>query len=81
VPPIRLYNFCRETFIFLTCISGHAVRHWLRHCATRQKVSVSIPHGVIGNFRPHCGPGVDSASNRNGRQEYFLRGKAGGAEG
>jgi hypothetical protein len=26
-------------------------------------------------FRPHCGPGVDSASNRNEYQEYFLGGK------
>jgi hypothetical protein len=28
-------------------------------------------------FRPHYGPGVDSASNRNEYQEYFLRGKGG----
>jgi len=28
-------------------------------------------------FRPHCGPGVDSASNRNEYQEYFLRFKGG----
>jgi hypothetical protein len=27
------------------------------------------------SFRPHCGPGVDSASNRNECQEYFLGGK------
>jgi hypothetical protein len=26
------------------------------------------------SFRPHCGPGVDSASNRNEYQEYFLGG-------
>jgi len=26
-------------------------------------------------FRPHYGPGVDSASNRNDYQEYFLGGK------
>ena len=29
------------------------------------------------SFRPHCGPGVDSASNRNEHQEYFLGGKGG----
>jgi hypothetical protein len=29
------------------------------------------------SFRPHSGPGVDSASNRNGYQEYFLGGKGG----
>jgi len=26
----------------------------------------------IKSFRSHCGPGVDSASNRNEYQEYFL---------
>jgi len=45
----------------------------------------SIPAGVIGNFidiksfRPHYGPGVDSASNRNEYQEHFLGVKAAGA--
>ena len=29
------------------------------------------------SFRPHCGAGVDSASNRNEYQEYFLGGKGG----
>ena len=29
------------------------------------------------SFRPHCGPGVDSASNRNEYQEYFLGGEGG----
>ena len=38
----------------------------------------SIPAGVTGifidikSFRPHDGPGVDSASNRNEYQEHFL---------
>ena len=31
----------------------------------------------IKSFRSHYGPGVDSASNRNEYQEYFLGGKAG----
>jgi len=30
-------------------------------------------------FRPHYGPGVDSASNRNEYREYFLGVKAAGA--
>jgi hypothetical protein len=30
-------------------------------------------------FRPHYGPGVDSASNRNEDQEYLLGVKAAGA--
>jgi len=29
------------------------------------------------SFRPHYGPGFDSASNRNEYQEYFLSGKGG----
>jgi hypothetical protein len=28
-----------------------AVAQWLRYCATNQKVSGSIPDGVIGNFQ------------------------------
>ena len=45
----------------------------------------SIPAGVSGffidikSFRSHYGPGVDSASNRNEYQEYFLGVKAAGA--
>ena len=44
-----------------------------------------IPSGVISffidikSFRSHYGPGVDSASNRNEYQEYFLSVKAVGA--
>ena len=35
----------------------------------------SIPDGAIGIC--HYGPGVDSASNRNEYQQYFLEGKGG----
>ena len=55
------------------------VAQWLRCCATDRKVAGSIPAGVSGflndvkSFRSHYGPGVDSASNRNEYQEYFLR--------
>ena len=44
---------------------------------------VRSPAGVSEFFintkssRPHYGPGVDSASNRNEYQEYFLWGKGG----
>ena len=34
---------------------------------------------LMYSLRPHYGPGVDSASNRNEYQEYFLRVKAAGA--
>jgi hypothetical protein len=54
-------------------------------CATNRKVTGLIPVGVSGffidikSFRSHYGPGVDSASNRNEYQEYFLGVKAAGA--
>jgi hypothetical protein len=38
-------------------------------------VSVDFFIGII--LRSHYGPGVDSASNRNEYQEYFLGGKRG----
>ena len=61
------------------------VAQCLRCYATNRKVAGSIPAGVSGffieikSFRSHCGPGVDSASNRNEYQEYFLGVKAAGA--
>ena len=61
-----------------------AVAQWLRRCATNRKAAGSIPDGVIGIFHWHnssdrtYGPGVDSASNRNEYQEYFLGVKAAG---
>ena len=64
---------------------GTAVAQWLRCCATNRKVAGSIPAGVSGfffdikSFRSHYGSGVDSASNRNEYQKYFLGVKAAGA--
>ena len=52
---------------------------------TNRKVAGSIPTGVSGffidikSFRSNYGPGVDSASNRNKYQEYFVGVKAAGA--
>ena len=49
------------------------------------EVSCSIPASVRGffvdikSFRSHYGPWVDSASNRNEYQEYFLGVKEAGA--
>ena len=60
---------------------GNVVAQCLRCCVTNRKVAGSIPAGVsdidIKSFRSHYGPGVDSASNRDEYQEYFLRGKSG----
>jgi len=64
---------------------GTAVAQWLRCCATNRKVAGSIPFDVSGFFidikcfRSHYVPGVDSASNINEYQEYFLGLKAAGA--
>ena len=67
--------------------TGTAVAQWLRCFATNRKVADSIPASVSGffidikPFRSHYGPGVDSASNRNEYQEYFLGVKAAGTYG
>ena len=64
---------------------GTVVAQWLRCCATNWKVAGSNPAGVSGyfidikSFRLHFGSGVDSASNRNEYQEYFLGVEAAGA--
>jgi len=73
---------CRETldsaFRCTRCTWGTAVAQWLGCCATNRKFAGSIPAGVIGiffgikSFRSHYCPGVDSASNRNEYQDYFL---------
>ena len=60
---------------------GTAAAQWLRCCTTSRKVAGSIPAGASGffidikSFRSHYDPVVDSASNRNEYQEYFLGGK------
>jgi len=70
----KIYSVIEET----------AVAQWLRCCATIRKFAGSIPAGVSGffihinSFRSHYGPEVESASNRNGYQEYFLGVKAAG---
>ena len=83
------FSFCgfRETdkYRILHLKTGTTVAQWLRCCTTNRKVAGSIPAGVSGffidikSFRSHYGPGVDSASNRNEYQEYFLGVKAAGA--
>jgi hypothetical protein len=57
--------------MWLLSIGGTQWRSWLRHYVTSQKVSGSYPDEAIeffqftSFFRPHYGPGVDLASNRN----------------
>ena len=87
-PPADWHVFspiCLFEFGFYLTVLGAAVAQWLRCCVTNWKVAGSIPAGVTGffvdikSFRSHYGPGVDSASNRNEYQGYFLGVKAAGA--
>ena len=74
-----------ENFLSAHQTTGTAVVQWLRCCVTNRKGAGSIPAGVSGffidikSYRSHYGHGVDSASNRNEYQEYFLGVKAAGA--
>jgi hypothetical protein len=64
---------------------GTAVAQWLRYCATNQKVAGSIPDvmeffiDINPSDRTMALGSVDSASNRNEYQEYFLGVNAAGA--
>jgi len=70
----------KEIMVLYILILGTAVAQWLRCYATNRKVAGSIPDGVIGVFHwKSYGPGVDSASNRNEYQEYFVGVKTAGA--
>jgi hypothetical protein len=40
---------------------------------------MSLEFSIEKSFRSHYGPGIDSASNRDEYQEYFLGVKAAGA--
>jgi hypothetical protein len=58
--------------------------HRMEFKTLRYKPEGSIPDGVTKifqwqSFRSHCGLGVDSASNRNEYQEFFLVVKTAGA--
>ena len=70
-----------------TYIQGGGGTWWrscLMHCATSRKDAGSILDGVNEIFHGHnlsgrtMAPGVDSNSNRNEYQEYFLGVKAAG---
>ena len=80
-----LLDVSNRHYKFLSIYAGTAVAQWLRCCATIREVAGSIPVGVSGffidikSFRSHYVPGVDSTSNRNEYQEYFLGVKAAGA--
>jgi len=64
--------------IFLVLISVSIVLPIGRSLDRAQLVSLEF-FIYIKSFRSRCGPGVDSASNRNEYQDYFLVVKAAGA--
>ena len=76
--------FSEQNFDILLFNCGIALAQSLRCCATNRKVAGSIPSSVSGffidikSFQSHYVPGVDSVSNRNEYQEYFLGVKAAG---
>ena len=57
---------------------GHAVAHLvqaLRYKPARRGFDSRLCHwnfSLTYSFRMHCGPALDSFSNRNEYQEYFL---------
>jgi len=61
---------------FMCLIGAPPWRSWVRNCTTSRKVAASITGGVIGNFSVtyFYGSGVDTTSEGNERQEYFLGG-------
>jgi hypothetical protein len=79
---LRVYTMFK---MFSTCICwmGDRGSTVVKVLCYKSEGRFSIPAGVIGffidikSFRSHYGPGVDSSSNRNEYQEYFLGVKSG----
>jgi hypothetical protein len=64
----------------LTEASGGADNRGIVIQAGRSRVRFPIVYldfSLALSFRPHSGPGFDSARNRNESQDYILRGKGG----
>ena len=66
--------------LFLASTRGDTVGSGTALQAGRSRVQfpiVSLKFFIDKSFRPHYGPGLDSGSNRNKYQQYFLWGKCG----
>ena len=77
----RLIHFYNNT-VLLFGVRGSAVGRRTALQAGRSRVQflmVSLEFFLTQSFRPHYDPGVNSASNRNEYQDYFLGVKAAGA--
>ena len=82
VEPSGPLQACRGLLYLYLLLHWHRStrwRIWLSHCARSRKVAGSIHDGVIEMFHWHNPSGleVDSSSNRNEYQEYFLSGTGG----
>ena len=71
-------NFLKPSGLLQACNGTAAVSQIGRSLVRSQLVSLEY-FIVIKSLRSHYDPGVDSASNRNEYQEYFLGMKAAGA--
>jgi hypothetical protein len=88
IVPARILRRNKIYCILILCLvpvdnGGPWWRSWLRQSATNRKVAGSISDGVNGIFHWQnpvgrtMALGIDSASNRNEYQEYFLGDKGG----
>jgi len=68
----------RSSVVKFTKLGKDPVAQWLRCCATNRKVA-GWNFSLTKSFLSYYSPGVDSASNRNEYQEYFLGVKVAGA--
>jgi len=61
-------------------VSGEYIRNLKLLCMAYFEILEELPleNSMTLSFRPHYGSGVDSPSNRNEYQEYFLGVKAAG---
>ena len=76
IPLLPFCAFVARYRVKSDLLRGTRWRSWLRHSVTRRKIAGSIFRSTW-SFRPHYGPGIDSASNRNEEKEYLLWGKGG----
>jgi hypothetical protein len=68
--------------LYIMCIAVAQLVVALRYKPEGRGFDHRLCHGNFSlkqSFWPHCGPGVDSTSNRSEYQEYFLGVKAAGA--
>jgi hypothetical protein len=76
---IQLNDYSFEYSMLVSSVSNFSSLKYykmgtpLSNCATSRKIVGSFTYA----FQPHCGPAVDSASDRNEYQVYLLEGTGG----